>query len=351
VRHGLSTFNVESRYQGSCDEPELTEPGRVAARLTAQALAGAGIQLVISSPLRRALATAREILDEFYRQGLSGPELRIDERLREIDLPEWQGLSFEEVKHRFSEQYGTWRSKPHLLLMRRQSDQTGFPVLDLFERVRLFWNDLLSGEHPQEILVVAHGGSGRALMSLALGIGPQAFHSLQLSHGGISAIEFCGTGCRRVEILNSVCHLAERLPKVKAGRTGLRLVLVPMTHVDTPAAKDLTVRLLRLVRGDRVVPYVSPGYDRLRESMTRSGDRSLETVLSAIPQREFCAALAALLPINGETAARFHPRPARLTVIHYPGKGEPAVLQAVNLLHGADDSVAAPILDQEGCFA
>jgi probable phosphoglycerate mutase len=347
VRHGLSTFNVESRYQGSCDEPELTEPGRVAARLTAQALTGAGIRLVVSSPLRRALATAREILDEFHRQGLSGPELRIDERLREIDLPEWQGLSFEEVRQRFPEQYWTWKSQPHLLRMRRRSGKTGFPVLDLFERADESWKNLLSGEHPNEVLLVAHGGSGRALISVALGIGPQAFHSLQLSHGGISAIEFCSAGCPRVEILNSVGHLAERLPKAKAGRTGLRLVLVPMTNVDTPAARDLTVRLLRLVRGDRVVPYVSPGYDSLREGMTRSGDKPFETVLSAIPQQEFCAALAALLPINGETAARFYPRLARLTVIHYPGNGEPAVLQAVNLLSGARDPAAASILDQE----
>src|SRR5438270_13942386 len=86
VRHGRSTFNAQGLYQGCCDQPELTERGRLDSRLAAQALAGARIRFVVASPLRRALDTAGEILDEFRRERLPIPSLQIDDRLREIDL-------------------------------------------------------------------------------------------------------------------------------------------------------------------------------------------------------------------------------------------------------------------------
>src|SRR5712671_1535247 len=110
VRHGRSTFNAQGRYQGCCDQPELTECGRVHSRLAAQALASAGIRFVVASPLRRALDTAREILDEFRRERLPIPSLQTDDRLKEIDLAEWQGLRFDEVSRRYSELYEIWRS-------------------------------------------------------------------------------------------------------------------------------------------------------------------------------------------------------------------------------------------------
>src|SRR5258707_5885107 len=155
VRHGRSTFNAQGLYQGCSDQPELTESGRLHSRLAAQALASAGIRFVVTSPLRRALDTAREILDEFRRERLPIPCLQSDDRLKEIDLAEWQGLRFDEVSNRFPEQYETWRSRPDLLRMQTASGST-FPVLDLFERARLFWKDLLSDDTRKSVLIVAH---------------------------------------------------------------------------------------------------------------------------------------------------------------------------------------------------
>src|SRR6266478_5746067 len=126
VRHGRSTFNAQGLYQGCSDQPELTESGRLHARLAAQTLANAGIRFVVASPLRRAFDTAREILDEFRRERLPIPSLQTDDRLKEIDLAEWQGLRFDEVSSRYAEQYQMWRSQPHLLRMSTASGST-FP--------------------------------------------------------------------------------------------------------------------------------------------------------------------------------------------------------------------------------
>src|SRR5258706_5371263 len=283
VRHGRSTFNAQGLYQGCCDQPELTERGRLDSQLAAQALASAGIRFVVASPLRRALDTAREILDEFRRERLPIPSLQTDDRLKEIDLAEWQGLRFDEVSSRYSEQYQMWRSQPHLLRMQTASGST-FPVLDLFERARLFWEDLLSDDTRKSVLVVAHGGTCSALISTALRIGPERFHAFQQSHAGISAIEFPSLrGRALLETFNSVSHLGETLPKTKAGRTGLRLLLVSPVAGDTLGAGQLR-RLRQLARTECVISCHSPPRrETLQEKIAAARNNAIGTLLVNLP--------------------------------------------------------------------
>jgi broad specificity phosphatase PhoE len=350
VRHGRSTFNAQGLYQGCCDQPELTERGRLAARLAGRALASAGIRLVFSSPLRRALDTAREILDEFHRERLPVPELQTDDRLKEIDLPEWQGRPFHEVKMRFSGQYETWESQPHLFRMQNGPDST-FPVLDLFDRARLFWKDLLSDGTRHSVLVVTHGGTASALIGTALRMGPERFHSWQQSHGGISALAFpAAPGGAVIETFNSVSHLGETFPKTKAGRTGLRLLVVAPAAGDTLDATKLP-RLLQRVRAHRVILYHSPsGRARLEEMIAGAGSGALVTALVVVPQQELRATVAGLLRMGEETAACFQLRPLGVTVIHYPGEGRSPVLQAVNLFDGDDgDPAGLRCVEKERC--
>ena len=348
VRHGRSTFNAQGLYQGCSDQPELTESGRLHSRLAAQALASAGIRFVVASPLRRALDTAREILDEFRRERLPIPCLQTDDRLKEIDLAEWQGLRFDEVSNRYSEQYEMWRSQPHLLRMQTASGST-FPVLDLFERARLFWEDLLSDDTRRSVLIVAHGGTCSALISTALRIGPERFHTFQQSHAGISAIEFPSLrGRALLETFNSISHLGETLPKTKASRTGLRLVLVAPAAGATLEASQLRP-LLKMARTDCMISLHSPeGRETLKEMIAAADCSALRTVLVIASQQELRDALGALLSIDELTAACFQLRPLSLTVIHYPGSGRQPVLQAVNLYNRAIQPVCES-LDEDRC--
>jgi probable phosphoglycerate mutase len=347
VRHGRSTFNDQGLYQGCCDQSELTERGRLEARLAAQALASAGIRFVVASPLRRALDTAREILDEFRRERLPVPCLQTDDRLKEVDLAEWQGLRFDEVSSRYSEQYEIWRSQPHLLRMSTASGST-FPVLDLFERARLFWEDLLSDDTRKSVLIVAHGGTCSALISTALRIGPERFHTFQQSHAGISAIEFPSRpGRALVETFNSVSHLGENLPKTKAGKTGLRLLLVAPPDSYTLGATHFQ-RVLLDAHADGIISGHSPsGRERLEEMIATAEFSALATVLVIVPQQELCATLGRLLRMDEQTAARFQLRAMSLTVIHYPRRGCPPLLQAVNLFDGAGEAAGLQCLDRE----
>lgn len=91
VRHGLSTWNLERRWQGRADPP-LSDEGRAGALELAAALAtavGTGPRVRLwSSNLQRARETATIIAAH-----LGAAPVTVDPRLVEADIGEWQGLT------------------------------------------------------------------------------------------------------------------------------------------------------------------------------------------------------------------------------------------------------------------
>ena len=85
IRHGQTDMNIQRRLQGRMDTP-LNDAGRAQAEAAARWLKGRGVRFdrVISSPLRRAVDTARILAGEDI-------PLRTDERLMEIDCGPWEG--------------------------------------------------------------------------------------------------------------------------------------------------------------------------------------------------------------------------------------------------------------------
>jgi broad specificity phosphatase PhoE len=84
VRHGRTAGN-NVRYVGWGDEP-LDEVGREQARALAEQLAGEPIDVVYSSPLSRALDTARPLAERH------GAPLHVRDELKEIDYGEYQDV-------------------------------------------------------------------------------------------------------------------------------------------------------------------------------------------------------------------------------------------------------------------
>ena len=81
VRHGQTEFNVARLVQGRCDSP-LTELGVTQAHAAGEWLREHGVvpEAIVSSPLGRAMATARILADELGFVSEVEPEERIIER-------------------------------------------------------------------------------------------------------------------------------------------------------------------------------------------------------------------------------------------------------------------------------
>ncbi|MUL36654.1 histidine phosphatase family protein [Gloeocapsopsis dulcis] len=252
VRHGQTTFNAEGRYQGRSDESMLTAKGYRSAYQTGVALQRIPIDAIYTSPLQCAIETTQEIIKGIDPQNKSLLKFNIDRNLTEIDLPTWQGKSFEDVRHNFAAEYKCWQQRPHQFQINSPDADAGyhlrvatalkqcFPVLNLYEQAQQFWQTILPRHRGKTILVVSHGGTNRALIGSALNLSPAQYHTIQQSNCGISILNFPASSLSaKLSGLNLTSHLGEILPKLKAGKQGLRLLLLPLDAIASNQIQHL----------------------------------------------------------------------------------------------------------------
>jgi probable phosphoglycerate mutase len=354
LRHGASTFNAQHRCQGCCDEPELTPLGREGACLSGERLSSEGIETVISSPLRRASDTAEQVAKTIGAQGCK-IKFETDARLREIELYGWEGLPLEEIPRRFPEQYRDWRLQPGEFRMELANNEVLYPVRSLYDRARLFWNYLLTAYAGKSILLVSHGGTIRALIGTALGLGPANFHIFQQSNCGLSRLRVPSDSRRaRLDLLNDTAHLGERLPKLKEGRCGVRLLLMPVSdtnHADighlAAALEGIAIDNFLVVGSTarNVASQLFPfRFDPCRVVAEATADTVVDQMLhcDSGDQLRHVAILGPLafvrrtlqqqLGISDTASESLGLRSLEITSVHRPESQAPPVLQAVNML-------------------
>src|SRR5262245_20081952 len=104
VRHGETVFNLAGRIQGQSDSG-LSPLGLRQCHAVAEALAQVDAQIVISSPLKRAMESARCIADKLKL------DVRTDDRLMEINAGIFQGHCWTELDEHFPAEAARWRSQ------------------------------------------------------------------------------------------------------------------------------------------------------------------------------------------------------------------------------------------------
>lgn len=145
-RHGETDYNAAGRMQGHLDSA-LTEVGWNQARFAVAALARFEPDLVIASDLRRATDTATVLTDAI------GVPLRLDKRLRETHLGEWQGMTGAEVDTQAPGERDRWR------LDATWAPPGGESRVDVAERAGEVVADLVRDDEKYgTVLLAAHGG-------------------------------------------------------------------------------------------------------------------------------------------------------------------------------------------------
>jgi broad specificity phosphatase PhoE len=153
ARHGESDWNAANRFQGHSDRP-LTELGREQAHALAALVATEELDGIYSSPLERALETARIVA---ARTGLG---VTTRDGLREVDTGSWSGLSRAEVKERFPEGFERWISGG-------AGWDDGESYEEMGERVLAAIREIAVAHPDGRVLVVSHGGPIRAIQAAA----------------------------------------------------------------------------------------------------------------------------------------------------------------------------------------
>lgn len=182
VRHGETVWNVEKRLQGWKDSP-LTENGLRNAERLAERLDGTRIDRIFSSDQRRALTTA-----EIIAKDRSIP-IEILSSLRELNFGSWEGMTISEIEDKYPLEYNTYKNNPDKYI-----STDGESIGQLFDRAAKALKHIQScGE--ENVLVVTHGVTIRALMTIVSGQGMNGFARTPVFLGtSLTELEFTEKG-------------------------------------------------------------------------------------------------------------------------------------------------------------
>jgi len=200
VRHGQTEWNAGSQsgehFRGRIDVG-LNALGESQAQAIARCLCALPVQAVYSSPLQRAIDTARPLAQRLAL------DIQPTEGLLDIDYGEWAGHSQREVAVRWPEPYSWWRTAPHLVQI-----PGGECLAELHRRVQQGVNKILRQHSDGMVVLVSHQAVNKVLICSWLGLGNAWFWRVGQDTGCINRFDYDGKDYA-VLTLNEVCHLAD----------------------------------------------------------------------------------------------------------------------------------------------
>jgi probable phosphoglycerate mutase len=195
VRHGEVDANRNFHYLGHRDD-ELNLIGLDQAESVANALAELPLDGIVTSPLRRARATAERVA------AAAGIPVETDERLIELDFGTWEGRSREEVILDGSDSRAVveeWEKDPS------RPTPGGESLDSLQQRVVDCADEIARLRSSATVVVVSHMGPIKVLLCAALRLSLRSAGRIFLDPATISVVDWGPASV--VRLVNSHAHL------------------------------------------------------------------------------------------------------------------------------------------------
>ena len=176
LRHGEPEGG--SKYRGQSDDP-LNDRGWQQMR---DALGSAASwDVVVSSPLQRCLAFARELAAE---RGLA---LEVEDRLKEVGFGSWEGCTKDEIEARAPGSVARFYDDP--LRCRPEGAE---PLAAFRDRVLEGWEALLGRHAGLRVLLVTHAGVIRMVVGSVLAAPLERAYRIHVPYAGVTRIAVRG---------------------------------------------------------------------------------------------------------------------------------------------------------------
>jgi 2,3-bisphosphoglycerate-dependent phosphoglycerate mutase len=176
IRHGQSQWNLENRFTGWKDI-DLTEQGIEEARQAGRQLRGETIDIAFTSTLIRAQHTLDLVLQE---SGETGIPIEKDKALNERSYGDLEGLNKADTAARYGdEQVHIWRRSFDV------RPPGGESLKDTYDRVIPYFMHTIFPhlEAAENVLIVAHGNSLRALVMFLDNLTPDEILQREIATG------------------------------------------------------------------------------------------------------------------------------------------------------------------------
>jgi broad specificity phosphatase PhoE len=176
-------------FAGRQPDVSLNAQGLREADALVQRLHGVPVHAIYCSPQPRTQQTAAPIARE------RDLPIRVDAAFDEVDLGDWQGRSFEEVRDQ-----AAWKH----WLARRGSAQPpgGEPFAQVPQRATAGLRRLLDAHPDQQVLVVSHGDVIKAMVAQVLGLSLDNLERFDIAPCSVSVIAM-GEDWAQLKLLNA----------------------------------------------------------------------------------------------------------------------------------------------------
>lgn len=147
IRHAQSKGNEANIVQGQTDEG-LSNLGIAQAKKLSEYFQAGDITAIYSSDLGRAMQTAEPTAKKL------GLKITTDDKLREAHFGIWEGLTFNEVKEKFSDEYTKWHRNYFIRPQWFESYESHRSRIQ-----KAMENILLKNKADSKVAIFTHGGS------------------------------------------------------------------------------------------------------------------------------------------------------------------------------------------------
>jgi ribonuclease H / adenosylcobalamin/alpha-ribazole phosphatase len=197
IRHGETPMTPERRFSGSgTNDPGLSEAGLTQAAAVAKVIEEIKPDVLISSPMKRAQQTAQAIAQSTHLPIIE------DEIWTELSFGHWDGLTNQEVREKFGEEYEAWLSSTAV------APKDGESHNSVAARVEAALSHLVDTYPGKKVVVVTHNMVIRHAVRITLGAPIDGVFHIDVTPTSVTSLSIWPSdGLRCLRVVSNDSHL------------------------------------------------------------------------------------------------------------------------------------------------
>ena len=177
VRHALTVDNQKSRLSGHIDS-SISEEGKEQIDKITNYLKDFDIDKIYTTTSSRTKDTVKKLSE------LKSIEIIEKESLKEISFGDFEGLTFDEIKDKYSKEFQDMIQKGY-----EYKYPNGESLIDSYNRVCIELDNIISNNDNRTILICSHGGTIRNIITYLISNSYKYHWNFKIDNGSVTILE------------------------------------------------------------------------------------------------------------------------------------------------------------------